>query len=123
MANVQIRPANVKDVQAVYGHPPKRSMKAYAATLDGKTIGVAGLYYFPDHLLAFSNVLPEYRHLKYGIAKGTLKVLEMLSNVTVPVYAVADPQIKGSGDFLLRCGFEYFTLNEVGEVYVWQPQH
>lgn len=123
MGSVKIRPANVRDVQAVYGHPPKRSMKAYAATLDDKTIGVAGLYYFPDHLLAFSNILPEYRHLKVGMGKLALKLLEMLEESKVPVFAVADPEIKGSGDNLLKYGLDYYTLNDVGEIYVWQPKH
>jgi hypothetical protein len=123
MGNVTIRPATWKDVVAVYGVPPKRNMKAFAAELDGETVGVAGLYYFPDHIVAFSKAKPEHKHRKMGIVKMTHKMLDLLNTLRVPVFAIADPDIETSGDFLLKVGFEYHTRNENGEIYVWQPQH
>lgn len=120
MGSVKIRPANVQDVIAIYGHPPRHSMKAYAAEIDGKTVGVAGLYYAPDSIIAFSNAHPDYRNHKIGAAKMTLKILDLLHRTNVPVMAVADKDIPTSEDFLLRCGFEYLMRTSEGEVYVWQ---
>ena len=120
MGNVKIRFATKKDVYDVYGHYPSQTMRAYAAELDGKTVAVSGLYYFPDQIVAFSKILPGYEKYKTGIAKGALKVLDMLERVNLPVFAIADKDIPGSGDFLLRCGFDYVTTNSQGEVYLWQ---
>lgn len=120
MVKVIIRPAKAADILALYGNYPKHNMKAYAAELDGKVIAVSGVNYFPDQLVAFSKILPEYQHMKFALAKGTLKVLDLLKRIDAPVYAIADKDIKGSADFLMRCGFEYVARTPEGEVYVWQ---
>lgn len=122
MANVVIRPATAADIAAVYGETPKRTMRALAAELDGKTFGVAGVYYYPDQVVAFSNCLPEYKHLTWAIAKGTLKVLAMFKKLNIPVLAIADKTIPGSDKFLMRCGFEFLRTTSQGDVYKWH-QH
>jgi hypothetical protein len=122
MSKVIIRPANGQDFYEVYGHSPARNMKAYAAELDGKTIAVGGLYYFPEQIIAFTKIKEGYENQKVGLAKGCLKLMEMLKRINIPVFAVADPDIEGSEDLLLRCGFEYVKRCDQGEVYVWQVQ-
>jgi hypothetical protein len=120
MANIEIRPATAEDVEAVYGTRPPRTMRAYAAVLEGKTIAVAGVYYYSDQVVAFSNILPEYRHLKHGLAKGAVKVLGLLRQMDKPVVAVAEPDIPTSAEFLERCGFEYMKTTSQGKVYLWR---
>lgn len=122
MSKVIIRPANGQDFYDVYGHSPSRNMKAYAAELDGKTIAIGGLYYFPEQIIAFTKIKEGYENQKVGLAKGALKLLEMLRKINVPVFAVADPDVPGSSETLLRCGFEYVKRSEQGEVYVWLHQ-
>jgi len=96
-------------------------MRAWAAEVDGKTAGIAGVYYYPEQVVAFSAMRPEYRHMKFLMAKGSLKILQLLKEMNTAVYAVADPEIPGSDEFLLRCGFEYLAQTSKGGAYVWQP--
>lgn len=117
---ITIRPASAEDIISVYGSAPSRSMRAYAAVVDDKAVAVAGVYYYPDQVVAFSKINPEYAHLKAGIGRGALKVLRMLKSMDKPVLAVAEPSIPTSSEFLERCGFEYLRTNHLGRVYIWQ---
>ena len=120
MANVEIRPATEADIRTVYGTNPPRTMRAYAAICDGAAVAVAGVYYYPDQVVAFSKILPEYRHLKHGLAKGVLKVIDLLKKMNKPVLAVAEPDIPSAPALLERAGFKYMMTNSQGRVYVWQ---
>jgi hypothetical protein len=122
MVKVIIRPGNGQDFYDVYGHAPARNMRLYAAELKGKTIAVGGLYYFPEQIIAFTKIKEGYENQKVGLAKGCLKMIELLRKVNTPVFAIADPTIPGSNETLLRCGFEYVKHSDQGEVYVWQAQ-
>jgi hypothetical protein len=120
---VEVRPATAADIAAVYGEPPKRSMRAYAALVDGEAIAVAGVYYYPDQVVAFSRINPAYEHLRTGLGRGALKVIQMLKNMNVPVLAVAEPGKETAPAFLERCGFEHMKTTKQGEVYVWRHRH
>jgi hypothetical protein len=117
---MEIRPATAEDIEAVYGSFPRKTMRAYAALYDGKPVAVAGVYYYPDQVVAFSKILPEYAHLKAGLGRGALKVLRLLKEINKPVLAVAEPSIPTSPEFLERCGFEYIMTNSQGRVYAWR---
>jgi len=116
---MEIRPATEADIRTVYGHGPLRTMRAYAAICDGAAVAVAGVYYYPDQVVAFSKILPEYAHLKAGLGRGAIKVLRLLKEINKPVLAVAEPSIPTSSEFLERCGFEYVMTNSQGRVYKW----
>lgn len=89
---------------------------------DGVTASVGGIYYMKDQVIAFFNIDPEYKHLKLPLAKGVLKVMELIKSLNYPVLAIADSNIPESEDFLMRCGFRYLDKGPNGEVFVWQ-QH
>jgi hypothetical protein len=120
MGKVEIRPATAEDIKAVYGSLPRKTMRAYAAVVDGQSVAVAGVYYYPDQVVAFSKILPEYAHLKAGLGRGAVKVLKMLRDINKPILAVAEPDIPTAPDFLERCGFEYIQTNSQGKVYIWR---
>jgi hypothetical protein len=120
LAQIVIRPATAKDISEVYGSPPPRTMKAFAAVLGDVPVAVSGVYYYPDQVVAFSKILPQYTHLKAGLARGAIKVLNMLKQINVPILAIAEPGLPTAPDFLERCGFEYVMTNSQGRVYVWR---
>lgn len=42
----------------------------------------------------------------------------MIKEKGISVYAIADPSIPSSEDFIMRCGFEYLTKGPNGQVFV-----
>lgn len=119
MGNITIRPATAQNVRDVYGELPC-TMRAYAAIYEDKCIAVAGVYYKAEQVVAFSKILPEYAHLKTGLARGALKVIELLKSIDRPVLAIAEPDIPTAPDLLERCGFKYMMTNGQGKVFLWQ---
>lgn len=117
---MEIRPATAEDIEALYGERPRKTMKAYTALVDGQPVAVAGLYYYGEQVVAFSKILPEFDHMKIGLGRAALKVLQMLREINKPVLAIAEPSIPTSSEFLERCGFKYVMTNSQGRVYQWQ---
>ena len=117
--DVIIRPIKRGDFEAVYGYSPSRTLKGYCAELDGRPVGVAGIYYMPDHVVAFCNVTDDGRCHKAAMATALRKFSNLLNNMEVPVFAVADKDIPSSENFLMRCGFKYLNKGPNGEVFVW----
>ena len=120
MGSVEIRSTTAEDIETLYGHRPLRTMRAYTAVYDEQPIAVAGIYYYPDQVVAFSYIKPEYAHLKAGLGRGAIRVLRMLKNINKPIIAVAEPGIPTSAEFLERCGFEYLQTTSQGMIYIWQ---
>lgn len=118
---LEIKPATKEDFEAVYGHPPSRSIHGYTAYRDGNPVAIAGVYYYPDQVIAFCNIRNEARDEWVGLTRGALKVLKMIKDKGVPVLAIADPAIPAAEDFLMRCGFQYLTKGPNGEVFVCKP--
>lgn len=117
---VEIREATAADIAAFYGETPKRSMRAMVAVLDGKPVGLAGVYYHAGQVVAFSEAKPEIQGLRHAIGRGTLAVLAMFRRLNIPVLALAQQDIPGSERFLERCGFEHVDSTCEGEVFRWR---
>lgn len=117
---VEIVPATVEDLAVVFnGLPPSRT-RAFAGKLDGRTLGVGGLYYLPDHTRAAFLVLSEEgRHYPRELYRATFWFLDLLKQEGVrSVIAVADPSIDKAEHFLKRIGFVPLVIN--GQVvYQW----
>jgi hypothetical protein len=117
--DVIVRPIKRGDFEAVYGYAPARTIKGYTAELHGQPVAVAGVYYMPDHVVAFCNVSPDAQHDKRGMASGFRKFAALLNELNTPVFAIADPDIPSSEILLMRCGFKYLHKGPNGEVFVW----
>lgn len=102
----------------LYNHRPPYTVRGWAGLRGNEPVAVAGLCYFPSQVIAFCKIIPEAESEKYSIAKGTLKVLELIKKVKGPVYAVAEPENHSAENFLVRCGFEYLDKGPNGEVFV-----
>lgn len=122
MASVTIRRATAADIAAFYGEPPKRTMRAFVGILDGKPVGLAGIYYREGQIVAFSETKPEMQGFRHAIGRGALAVIGMLRRMNLPVLALAQQDIPTAPGFLERCGFEHVDTTCQGEVYRW-PKH
>lgn len=120
MGSVTIRRATAEDIASFYGERPKRSMRAFVGILDGKPVGLAGVYYHQGQVVAFSETKPEMAGLRHAIGRGALAVVALLRRMNIPVLAVAQNDIPGATAFLERCGFEHVETTCQGEVYRWR---
>lgn len=118
---VEIRPATKEDIDELYGHRHKYSMRAITAVIDGLPVGIAGVYYDGVSVVAFSVIKPELRVYPFAIYKAARMVKNMIKKNKVPAYAVADPKIEGSSELLIHLGFEHVGPSTQGEVYKWNP--
>jgi hypothetical protein len=120
MGSISVRPSTAEDISLLYGERPRKTMRAYTAVYDGQPIAVGGVYYYPDQVVAFSCIKPEFAHLKVGLGRAAIAVLRMLKDINKPIMAVAEPSIPTSSEFLERCGFEYLQTNSQGKIYIWR---
>lgn len=104
MAN--LRPATRQDAVELYPEGLSRSFKGITAEIDGKPVGIAGLY-FNQNWVAFARIKPELREHKLTIYKASKKLKDMMEQLDKPVFAFADPSISNSDELLLKMGFEY----------------
>lgn len=114
MADIEIRAAGPLDVAALYHGPQKRSMRAVVVTVDQIPLGLGGVYYEDDKIIAFTRIKPELRAYPFAIYKAARLVMEMVERRGGTVFAVADPSVDRSEAFLEHLGFE-----RMGEVYQW----
>ena len=106
------RPATREDIEA-FQPGLKQTVRAYAIEIDGKTLGVGGVYYEGPNAVVFSKYLPELD--KYPKAKllGIRKILEIVGDR--PCFAVADEKFPGAPKLLERLGFKHVE----GRIYRW----
>lgn len=99
------------------GETLKRGGRAIAATLDGKTIGVAGYYLERGRVIVFSTITPELRKHRRTIVRGAWIVMGMTGRIRAPAHALAEPETPGSSVLLEHFGFERID----GDIYGRAP--
>lgn len=81
-------PATPDLVRGYYGGPPPYSFKGYVALLDGKPIGVGGVF-FHGHPVAFSEMKDEMRPRTKDKARAVRVLERLIAAYRCPVFAVA----------------------------------
>jgi hypothetical protein len=119
-SDVTFTEATPELARAYYGSPPPYSFKGYVALLDGKPIGIGGVF-FNGGPVAFSEMKEEMRPRTKDKARA-VRVLERLINTyKCPVVAVAAEPT--SVPLLTKLGFELTGHEEAqGPVMVKQPE-
>lgn len=119
--NPEPRPATAVDIAAFYDGPQEKTMRAWAWTLDGEPIALAGIiYHDPTHPpVLFSALKPEMKRFPRTIVRGARAMLEAL--VDVPMLTLADREIPGSARLLTRLGFRYAASTADGDIYQFTP--
>lgn len=106
--------------RAYYGGPPPFSFKGYVALLDGKPIGIGGVF-FNGVPVAFSEMKDEMRPRLKDKARAVRVLERLLNKYRVPVTAVAAEPT--SVPLLAKLGFELTGKEEsLGPVMVKQPR-
>lgn len=86
-----------------------------------KLLGIGGVYYDGDFIIAFSRFDPELRKYPLAMARGTKKIMEIVKDKSC--LAIADESIEGSSKLLERLGFKPIDGHNPkgGRVYKWTP--
>lgn len=123
---VIVRRATAADLREYYGGDPPATVKAFAALLDGKVMGVMGIAYgglararpCPE---VFSESRPEFaRHRKsFAVLRAVKELMAMVARTRPAPIAIADRNYPQSTELLQRLGAVRIGSCEQGEVYQW----
>lgn len=81
-------PATPELAREYYGGPPPFSFKGYVALLDGKPVGIGGVF-FHGHPVAFSEMKDEMRPRTKDKARAVRVLEKLIKTYRSPVFAVA----------------------------------
>lgn len=121
MTGCEFVPATPALARAYYGGPPPYSFKGYVALLDGKPIGIGGIFY-NGHPVAFSEMKDEMRPRRKDKARAVRVLEQLIKAQKSPVFAVAvEPT---SVPLLTKLGFALTGREEpAGPVMQRMPDH
>lgn len=102
---VLFRTATQEDALAFYGRPPDYSFRGVVAVLDGRVVGIGGVYRDAGRPIVFTDMKDEMREHRRARAKAVRIMIELADRHPI-VYAVASPDEPTSGPLLAKLGFE-----------------
>ena len=106
-------------VRAYYGGPAPFTFRGYVALLDGKPIGVGGIYYDNDRPVAFSDMAPEMRARKRDVARAIRVLKSQFDACKATLFVIANKSEPTAPRLLAKLGFEETgTETEHGPVLV-----
>jgi hypothetical protein len=105
--------ATQADIDQYYGTQPYPTMRAVVLTLNDRPAAVLGVARHESYAQFFSEYRPEYRpYLRSIVTLRAIKqVMSMVSQSTLPVYAMAEEEEPDSVRILTRLGFVAFEGN------------
>ena len=110
-----IRPATLADFTTLYGRAPDRTIRAWAAELDGQPVGIAGIAYNGPRPVMFGKITPALRPYRRFIVRAAKELAEIGHEACA--VACADPREPLSCKLLQRLGFEFIGNGKDGSVY------
>lgn len=102
---ITFKPLTREAITEFYDRPPKRTYRGYTAVLDGKIVGIGGVYFDCGVPMAFSDLRDEMSSDKKAIARGIRILLSLYDSLGYTVYAFASPKYPTSRRLLERIGF------------------
>lgn len=99
-----IRPATRAEVVEFYGDVG--SARMVALEVSGEVLGVGGLVWTGEEVLAVSFLKPEAKAYPKQILRGAHAVQAMAEEMNCDVYATPDPDEPSAAGFLQHIGFE-----------------
>ena len=98
--------ATAADVEAFYSGPPRSSMRGWVAKHGDAVVAIGGVYYEGFRAIAFSEMSEAFRASRKDVARGCRILMQLISGISGPVYAVADPREPTSEALLRKLGWE-----------------
>jgi len=102
------RPATMADVEEFYPNF-KPTFQAWVVVIDGKVLGIGGVYYSKETLVAFEKHKPELEEHRFTMARCAKKIIEIIDDR--PCVALVGETHPNSGALLERCGFRHIERN------------
>lgn len=123
MGRVVLRPATAADFAALTDEPLPWRVRATAAEVDGKLLGVGGLSFPPNAdgtVIAFVHTNDEARKYPVAMHRAGLQTMATARQLRIrKVVALADKNIDRAAPWLERLGFKKMIVKGEG-VWVWQ---
>ena len=104
-SKITLRPATVEDVAQFYGGASLYSVRAIAAELEGKIVGIGGVYRVGKQMIVFTEMKPEMLSYKKDIIRASRLVLAIIEKYSI-VSAYIAPEIPTAESFGKHFGFE-----------------
>ena len=109
--------------KAFYGKPPARTIRGYAAVVDGEPIVLVGVMRDDHRWVLFSDSKPSARGQATFTARrlvlaGMKRLQGIMQELNAPVHAAPQEDAEGACALLERMGFVHITQG----VYQWQAQ-
>src|SRR3990167_1139980 len=114
--SLNYRPATRQDINLFYPNL-KHTFKAWIVENEDRVLGIGGIYYDGDFIIAFSRFEPELDKYPLAKARGLKKIMEIVGDKTC--LAIADEKYPESTRLLERIGFKRIE----GRVYKWTLNH
>ena len=111
---IKYRPATRSDIQFFYPQMT-HTFKAWVAEDDEGVLGIGGVYYQGEYIIAFSRFDKDIEKYPLAKARGLKKIMEIVKDK--PCIAIADERFPGAPELLERIGFKHLD----GRVYQWTP--
>ncbi len=109
--------ATAEMIAAMDGTLPARTTRCIAAVENGRVLGICGVYTQKQSLVMFASLTDELKRNKRAIIRGIQRIMRIAGDSAVPVYAMAQSDVPGSGRLLRHMGFEQVE----GDLYRWAP--
>jgi hypothetical protein len=114
----EIKIATAEDIFSIYGKPLPYAGKAWCAWLDGKIVGIAGIYFQPKQAIMFSDMMIDGMSVPKKAVWRTVKCLwANIMALGIPAVAVCSGEFINSGPMLERLGFVYVGRDSSGIIY------
>lgn len=119
--NVEIGPTRLDDYLDMFGCPPPYRAKAVTVRENGRVIGIGGLQFHRDGVVAFMDIAAGVDPAKHKrtLIRAARAVMRMAAEAGRPVVAFRDVCQERSESLLRHFGFNPVGETGEGEVWIW----
>jgi N-acetylglutamate synthase-like GNAT family acetyltransferase len=123
MSPVEFRPTTADDLPHLTDQPLPFRIKAVTALIDGRVVGVGGIGFMPDGVVAATVLMTdEMRAHKFALHRMAKKFLaDVAASGIRELVTLADQDIAGAENWLRHLGFRPIERNGV-EIWQWQTR-
>lgn len=95
---------------------PAATSRTVVAMMDGRPVGIAGLYMEQAHLILWAEISTELRQFRRFLLEAGRALLAQVAHLHLPVYSAAQADVPGSAVLLEHLGFEHVFDNVFGRL-------
>lgn len=101
----EIVPATPELTEAYFGRKSDKTFRGWVGVLDGKPVGLCGIYNDGGYPVVFGDIAPELRPYRKTIVEGIRRVRRMMDESRLPVMAVMSREEPTAPALLAKLGF------------------